>query len=540
MAADKQIPVTNKVQIPKIPPQLGLLALFVVTTGLLLYSVLSMVKPQYSAESQLFIEQKGTAHKVLVAKEIKTLKSRRMVSSFIKHKNLASDPEFDDKALGKGPLKKAAIILGVKPDPAKLSKKERTFQAFNEKLTIKKGPQPQTIRIAVRSSDPKKSAQISNEYANIYIAAVAKGSRPVSQQIAINPEIALIEKLRKKIAFGLSELNVLHEDIKANPVRRPARSNRADISTPAPAAETLLDRPKLSKEQISALTTQLILARADREEAELRAKLVREMLEATGDIHATGDVLNSGLVQQLLIKKSRMDRRMADLSATLLRSHPRLKRLKREMSALVTQIKREAQNAVAKLENDAKIAAAREKSLQDSLDKLTKEPAVTPVKKVELPQVSDHPVFDERADRVDAIEREITYNKKQLVAAQSRFDQAPVNSITGNGEKIEAILVSRAVAGKKPVFPNKKPITLLGMLAAFCLGLIGMLVQSRFFWSKKRALWTTFGARTGIGKTHSIWQTRVRYIGHFWRQAGPKLAPTSAPDIVCFDSLQHV
>lgn len=123
----------------------------------------------------------------------------------------------------------------------------------------------------------------------------------------------------------------------------------------------------LDTQQLSELNSQIILAKAQRTEADARAVLMRKMLKEKGDVDGAADILNSRLIQRVLEQRVRVQREIAEVSINLLPSHPRIKGLRSEIADLQRQIRQEARNAVTSLQNKAQIAGAREVSLQKSL-----------------------------------------------------------------------------------------------------------------------------------------------------------------------------
>src|SRR6185503_260191 len=92
------------------------------------------------------------------------------------------------------------------------------------------------------------------------------------------------------------------------------------------------------------------------------------MLEDKIDIDATPEVLKSELVGRLIEQRVQVQRQLAELSATLLPSHPRIKQLNSELADVREQIRDEAIKIAKSLENEAQIASAREASLRGSLN----------------------------------------------------------------------------------------------------------------------------------------------------------------------------
>ena len=96
----------------------------------------------------------------------------------------------------------------------------------------------------------------------------------------------------------------------------------------------------LNQQQLSEVNSQLSRAKAQRSEAEARAKQIREML-ARGTVDSAPDVLRSPLIQRLYEHRVSVQRQISELSATLLRGHPRMKQLNAELYSISRQIRRE-------------------------------------------------------------------------------------------------------------------------------------------------------------------------------------------------------
>ena len=124
----------------------------------------------------------------------------------------------------------------------------------------------------------------------------------------------------------------------------------------------------LNAQQLSELNSQVILAKAQKAEAEARARLIKKMLADGGDVDATPEVLKSELIGRLIEQRVQVQRQLAELSATLLPSHPRIKQLISELADVREQIRDEAAKIVKSLENEAQVASAREASLRGSLN----------------------------------------------------------------------------------------------------------------------------------------------------------------------------
>ena len=480
------------------------LVLFSGAAGVLFYGVLSLVQPQYRSVAQIYIEQRGEEPKTVVAKELKTLRSHKFKKAFIADTRLAGDAEYNGVLAKRGPLSKVAMDLGLVTNPARLSLEKRVAAAFAQKFTILKGKEAGVIAVAVRSNEAVKAARFANQYARTYLALVKARSavlEPTESRAYRGVDAAFLAGLKEQIATKKRDLVALRKEMVANsfvPSRHGERQNgqrqngqrqigseqRTTGQSSNPHSNSPLSaKLKLDKEQLFELTSQYILARADRKEAELRVKLVTDMLETSSEITSSALVLNKGAIQALLFKRDRLEKRIADLSVKLLPSHPQLKRLNRDRLALKKEIRLETKNVVARLKAELLLATEREKTFKESLEHLNKqiepirwETGASKPRDVEQKSIEKDP----RIAKLAVLTSELALKKKQLAAflAQSRpsgkSELAPIEASTP--ALLRASLVQRASAARSPVFPQKIPMTLLGMVAAFALALLFMLL----------------------------------------------------------------
>ena len=100
-----------------------------------------------------------------------------------------------------------------------------------------------------------------------------------------------------------------------------------------------------------------------RTEAEERAKSIKNILATKGTVVGSTDVLNSTIVQSLREQQVTSARRVAELSATYLPGHPKMIAAQNDLRNIDRQIRNEALKLVDSLDQQARIAAAREQVL---------------------------------------------------------------------------------------------------------------------------------------------------------------------------------
>ncbi len=139
----------------------------------------------------------------------------------------------------------------------------------------------------------------------------------------------------------------------------------------------------LSQQQLSDLNTELTRTRATRADAEAKASQIRQALQANNVPNVT-DVLNSQLIQNLVAQEVELRAQIAQLNATLLPAHPKMRELNAQLAGLDGQIAGEAKKILESLEGEAKLAAAREDEIQNSLTGLKQTAATANDAGVEL------------------------------------------------------------------------------------------------------------------------------------------------------------
>ena len=111
----------------------------------------------------------------------------------------------------------------------------------------------------------------------------------------------------------------------------------------------------LSNQQLGDFNAQLAAARAQKSDAEAKARLIRDMLRTGAPIEFS-DIINSELMRRLSEQRVTLRAQLAEQSSTLLDQHPRIKELRAQIADLERQMRGEADRLARSLENDAKLA----------------------------------------------------------------------------------------------------------------------------------------------------------------------------------------
>lgn len=420
--------------------------------ALLAFFGLGLIRPLYTSEVRVLIEDQESAYTrptgatlrelvnpddEAVASQVEVVMSRDLAAKTAEKLDLVKDAEFN-RVLAAPFWQRALAKIGIGRDPYAVPEQERVLNAFEQRLSVYKVQNSRVIAIGFTSHQPKLAAEVANTLADEYLEWQQQHklgqTKDASQWLA-----GQIDDLRKKVA-----------ESEATAERFRSKSGLFSGSNNIP----------LNEQQLSELNSQLILAKAQRAEAEVRARLIRQMLKEKGDVDATPEVLKAELIGRLIEQRVQVQRQLAELSATLMPSHPRVKQLQSELAGVRRQIRDEAGKIVQGLENEAQIAGARETSLRNSLNEVKT-------------QTSDS---GEDEIKLRALEREAKANRDLLEAYLARYNDASTRQVA-SAVPTTATIISRAHVSNIPSFPKKGPIAALVAAATLTLSLAFILAQ---------------------------------------------------------------
>ena len=325
--------------------------------------IVKVLKPTYSTEAQILIENLASpfdrtqspdeqrpdpVDDRVIKSQISVLKSQDVALRVITSLNLQERPEFDSlKKKSMGKIKQLLLAFGFGEDPRLQTPQQRALDRLTDGLTVYQIPESNVVAVKYSSSDPKTAAEVANALVKIYVASTAEtNSQPTTR--ARDWIAGQIEDLRKKVASS---------DASIEEFRSQAGLLQGENST-------------LGTQELSELNTQITLAEGVRTEAEQRAKSIKNILATKGTVVGSTDVLNSTIVQSLREQQVTSARRVAELSATYLPGHPKMIAAQNDLRNIDRQIRNEALKLVDSLDQQAKIAEAREQALRARLEEM--------------------------------------------------------------------------------------------------------------------------------------------------------------------------
>jgi tyrosine-protein kinase Etk/Wzc len=415
--------------------------------AVLTFVVLSMMRPLYTSEARILIQndesaftqpadtqardmQQRTLDEQAVQSQVQVLTSRDLADQVINDLDLINNPDFA-KDTGTNPAIRFLNSMGL-AKPSAESQNQQAANTFADYLSVFPLSKSSVIAVNYTSGDASLAAKVANKLADVYINWQRE---------------AKLEQTKDATAWLSAQIDVLRNRVaEAEEAAERFRSSQGLFSG--------TNNTTLNAQQLSELNSQVILARAQKSETEARARLIKKMIADKGDIDATPEVLKSELITRLIDQRVQVQRQLAELSATLLPSHPRIKQLTSELADVRRQIRDEALKIANSLENEAQVASARETSLRNSLNEV----------KTQASGQTDAEV------KLRALEREAKAQRDLLESYLGRYRDASARHDMGS-VPAQATIVSRAHASIQPSFPKRSALSLLVAVATALLGL---------------------------------------------------------------------
>jgi uncharacterized protein involved in exopolysaccharide biosynthesis/Mrp family chromosome partitioning ATPase len=407
------------------------------------FIVVNAITPRYRSESRLLLEvrenvfmraeaEKNSAERSAldpeaITSQIQVALSRDVASEVIKKEKLNDNPEFDS---GGGIANALLSLIGLGRDPGAMSREERTFQAYYERLNVFAIEKSRVIAVDFDSANAELAARVANTVAETYLnlqqSAKQDQTRAAGNWLAVE-----IDKMRTKVADAEAKV----EDYRA-------RTNLF-VGT---------NNTSLPGQQLTEINSQISAARGQKADLEARARQLRDQIRSGRPLEASSDIANSESMRRLVDQRVALRSQLAEQSSTLLDQHPRIKELKAQIGELDRQIKVEGERLARQLDNDAAVAGDRVDQLVSSLDQVKKLASQNNEQDVQL----------------RALEREAKTQRDLLESYMVKYREASARDNI-NAAPPEARIISRATPAIKPTYPKKTPTVLIAAFAAFAL-----------------------------------------------------------------------
>lgn len=409
--------------------------------------------PKYSSTAQVMIEPREnkvldiqavvaglSADSETINSEVEILKSHRLAQRVIAKLELAKDPEFNP-ALRRPTMVQSLIAdakgwLGLKrrgltEQQIAAQRRSEIIETYLDKLSVGSRARTRVINISFSSEEPAKAAKIANTVADLYL---------VDQ---LEAKFEATERASKWLGERVQQL----QD-QVNASERAIERYRAEAGLVSGKNEA-----KLIGEQISELSSALILAKGKRAEAQARLDQAQRLMKS-GSVYSAAEVLSSQLIDRLREQEAEVVRKVAKLTEDFGPKHPEMINARKELRDIRGAIEREVRKILQNLENEVQVASARETSLRQSL--------------ANLEQKSGS--LNQKAVKLRALERDAEANRQLLKTMMTRFRET---SVQRDITRPDARIISAAVIPIDPYFP--KPVLIVG-LALVVSTFLGMLL----------------------------------------------------------------
>ena len=422
------------------------LVLFLGLIGLLLGSAYAMqLTPVYTAQATILIDmrQKGVLDsEAVVASVERDLGSIQSEMELIRSYSVAKRVTEKLKLAEASPeparspslvSQLISLVLGkrkeAEPPLLPADQLDAVTRSVQGAVSVERRDWSYAIDIAYTADNPHKAAQIANAFADEYLV----------EQLETR-----YEATRRANEWLNERLEELREKVRQS--ERAVALYKAENNIVDTAGTTLNDQ------QLAKLNEQLILARAETAQARAKYDQVQAVRKRGGDITAFADALQSGALATLKAKSSEVRRELAELGAKYGERHPSVVSARAQLADINRQIGSEASRITTAVQNEYRVAASREASIEQSLNELKGSANVT----------------NEAGVKLRELEREAEANKALFESFLTRFKE------TSQEEKLQTTnskVIERAAVPMRPSAPNKRLIALMALTLGLGAGI---------------------------------------------------------------------
>ncbi len=433
----------------------GRIALLTLLAAGIAFVAVNMVTPRYKSEARVLVETREniflrpeaertnerattTVDQEAMTSQVQLVLSRGLARDVIRKLKLAELPEFDPVLREQSLMRRLLILVGLVRSPLTETPEERVLRSYYERLAAFQVEKSRVIAIEFESRDPELAARVANAIAEGYLtlqqAAKQEQSRVAGQWLE-----GEIERLRKSV--GEAEAKVEQYRSKTN----------LFIGN---------NNTMLSNQQLGDFNSQLGAARAQRTDAESKARTIRAALRR-GQPAEFSDIINSDVLRRLSEQHVTLRAQLAEQSSTLLGQHPRIKELRAQIADIEQQMRTEAERLARSFENDAQMAGARVEALSANLDQLKKQAASS----------------NEQDVHLRAFERDAKSQRDLLESYLAKYREAMTRDNIGAASP-DARVISTAIVSNTPSWPKKLPTILIAAFGVLTLS-VGFIVTGQ-------------------------------------------------------------
>jgi polysaccharide biosynthesis transport protein len=415
-------------------------------------------RPSFTAQAQLMIDTRkvqvfqqqaifgdNPIDAAQVESQVEVLKSENIASAVIKDLHLTEDPEF----IGSGGGLLGALFDFISSafgsaDQSQSSEyglSRRVMNAFQSQLSVNRIGLTYVIQISFRSYSAERAAQIANAVADAYMADQLEAKYQATRRAG-----AWLQDRIKELRAQVSEAERAVVDFK---------TQNNIVSTGG------VDKPLLGQQQVTELSSQLTIARAQTAEAKARLDRINSVLKTDLPNASFGatvtDTLKNEVVTKLRSQYLEVAAREVDWSGKYGPNHLAVVSLRNQMREIRTSIFEELKRLGETYKSDYEIAKQREQGVQAELAHAVTQSQATDASSVTL--------------------RELQSTAQTYKTLYETFSQRYMESVQQQSFPIsESRLISSATTPLRKSSPNTLLVLAISGLGGIFLGFgIGML-----------------------------------------------------------------
>ena len=372
-SGDVRIDITEIVSFLKRQrPVIALMTILAVFAGLA-YS--ASVTPRFTAEGLVFVDpgsaralrdqvftQDAAPSSALIDSQVEIFRSERVLRPVVQDLNLSDNTEFGLPAPGLlSTIVHDALALTANDGgeasaeslPPPLSE-DQIIEGVREILEVKRVGFTNVIEVKFTSRTPELAAELVNAVAKRYLNEILEAKYDVARRAT--------EWLQDRLRELASQATAADRAVQ----QFKAENNIVDTG-----------RGLMNEQQLTEVSSQLVLARAQQAEAQARLERVEEVLRKDADTASVTDSLRNDVITRLRQQFLDAARREAEWSAKYGENHLASINLRNEMRELRRNLRAELERIAQSAKSEYEIAKVRVDSLQQGLDQLVAQSQTT-------------------------------------------------------------------------------------------------------------------------------------------------------------------
>lgn len=419
----------------------------------LVVAFMFLATPQYTASSQIVFDSRVSPtnadvrpmltgqppDEAFILSEVDVIRSRSLAGRVIDKLDLEQNPDFNAALRPDLPaiafLKRHVPVRWWPFDTQPASpemQRERLVDEFQRSIAVERNMRSRTVNVSFTARQPRLATDVVNTLTDLYLVARMEDR---------------LENAKRASAWLTEQIQKLREQ--AQQSEQAVENYRASHNLLETSKETLISK------QIGELNSRLTDAGIERRSAEANLMQVRRLLNGSGSIDATPQVLQSELIRKYREDELALERREAQMNEEYGDRHPQLIQLRAEKQRLDDKMRIEIKRIALSLENQAQMARDRENALQGNLQNV----------KSSLTQANAASIglrtLERQADASKVLLERMMGALLQTSAEENAKSQTP-----------DARVISSAPIPEKASFPPKMLLLLSGLLVSTGVGVL--------------------------------------------------------------------